>query len=80
MSAKTLSERCEEKCIKRILRRSGSLEYFKDGEWTEDPEEASSFHDAVEAAEICARYGLTGVELALRYASGASDFFCTPIR
>jgi hypothetical protein len=80
MSAKMLSERGEEKAIKRFLRRSGSREYFKDGGWTDNPEEANNFSDAVEVAEICARYGLTDVELALRFEAGAGDVFCTAIR
>ena len=80
MSAKLLSECAEEKVIKRVLRRSGSREYFKDGGWTDNPEEANNFSDAVEVAEICARYGLTDVELALRFEAGAGDVFCTAIR
>jgi hypothetical protein len=80
MSAKLLSECAEEKVIKRVLRRSGSREYFKDGGWTDNPQEANSFSDAVEVAEICARYGLKDVELALRFDAGAGDVFCTAIR
>lgn len=79
MSAKYLSEANGHKRIKRFVRRSGSRHYFKDGGWTDNPEEASSFCDAVEVAEICARYGLTDVELALRYDAGLVDLFCTPI-
>jgi hypothetical protein len=80
MSAKLLSECAEEKVIKRVLRRSGSRDYFKDGGWTDNPQEANSFSDAVEVAEICARYGLKDVELALRFDAGAGDVFCTAIR
>jgi hypothetical protein len=79
MSAKMVNECGGEKAIKRVLRRSGSREYFKDGEWTDNPEEANSFSDAVEVAEICARYGLTDVELAIRFDAGAGEFFCTAI-
>jgi len=39
-----------------------------------------SFSDVVEAAAACARYGLSDVELALRFEPGASDVFCTPLR
>ena len=66
--------------IKRVLRRKNSKEYFKDGGWTRNPKEASGFSDVVEAAQICIRYGLSNVELALRFESSACDVFCTPIR
>jgi hypothetical protein len=65
--------------IKRVLRHRHSREYFKDGGWTNNPDEADSFSDVVEAAQTCARYRLNGVELALRFETGC-DVFCTPIR
>ncbi len=68
-----------QKRIRRFLRRSGSGNYFKDGGWTDNPDEATSFSDAVEAAETCIRYRLTDVELALRYEQGSSDVFCTQL-
>jgi hypothetical protein len=79
MSGRALNGYTEEKAIKRLLRRSGSGEYFKDGDWTGNPSEASTFADAVQVAEICARYGLKDVELALRYDAAAVDLFCTEI-
>jgi hypothetical protein len=80
MSAQKPSEGGGEMGVKRVLRRGGSREYFKDGGWTDNPEEANSFSDPVEVAETCARYGLTGVELALRIDARATDLFCTAIR
>ena len=80
MSARILSKPTSAKTVKRLLRQRGSEEYFKDGGWTHDPEEADSFEDVVEAAEACARFGLTGVELAVRLDSRACDVFCTPLR
>jgi hypothetical protein len=65
--------------VRRLLRRKGSGEYFRDGGWTTDPNEARNFSDALEVAETCARVGLSGVELTLRLGSGTSDVFCTPI-
>ena len=64
----------------RVLRHKNSLEYFKEGGWTNNPDEAKSFDDVVEVAETCTRYGLNDVELALRVKSRAADVFCTPIR
>ncbi len=78
MSAKML-ESTEDRTIKRVLRHRSSREYFKNGGWTSDPGEADSFEDVVEVAQTCARYGLSDVELALRYPSAAEDLFCTPI-
>jgi hypothetical protein len=65
--------------IKRVLRHKDSREYFKDGNWTSDPNEADSFMDVVEVAQTCARYQLTDVELAVRFEAGC-DVFCTSIR
>ena len=80
MSAKTLNETGAERTIKRFLRHKASREYFKDGGWTDNPDEAKSFSDVVEVAETCARYGLYDVELALRIESATSDVFSTTIR
>lgn len=70
----------DERAIKRLLRRQNTPEYFKGDGWTADPEEAKCFTDVLEAAETCARLGLSDVELTLRAGSRASDIFCTPIR
>jgi hypothetical protein len=79
MAARTLNGNGHEQNIKRVLRHKDSREYFKDGGWTNDPSEANCFSDVVEAAETCSRYGLSDVELALRFERGC-DVFCTPIR
>jgi len=71
MPAKTIHSSIEEKPVKRVLRHRASAAYFKDGGWTPNPEEAHSFSDVVEAAEFCARFGLSDVELALRYDAAA---------
>ncbi|HVV70020.1 MAG TPA: hypothetical protein VHI52_00585 [Verrucomicrobiae bacterium] len=80
MTAKKISGTAEQLPIKRLLRRTSSLDYFRPDGWTSRPEEAHSFSDVVEAVETCARYGLSNVELALRYETGSCDLFCTPIR
>ncbi|HTL59295.1 MAG TPA: hypothetical protein VL361_26720 [Candidatus Limnocylindrales bacterium] len=80
MSAKTIQGTIEERPIKRVLRHRSSSAYFADGHWTENPAEAHSFSDVVEAAEACARYGLSDVELALRYDADAADIFCVQLR
>lgn len=80
MSAKVLSSTTSGVTIKRFLRHRESLAYFKDGGWTNNPREAKSFTDVVEAARTCAEYGLEDVELALRYEAGEADVFCTQIR
>ena len=80
MSAKRLNGEITDTTMKRFLRRRSSREYFKAGGWTINPEEADSFCDIVQAAETCARYGLSDVELALRHEPKASDVFCTPLR
>ncbi|HEV2393996.1 MAG TPA: hypothetical protein VG146_16710 [Verrucomicrobiae bacterium] len=80
MSAKTTNGTDIESRVKRVLRHRASRAYFKHGGWTSNAEEADSFSDAVEAAEICVRYGLNNVELALRYHAAGSDLFCVVMR
>jgi hypothetical protein len=80
MSAKVFGTATTEQPIKRLLRHRESMAYFKNGEWTSDPKEASCFSDVVEAAQACAQYGLKDVELALRYEAAEEDVFCTSIR
>ncbi len=80
MAARKGSKNGNGEAIKRVLRHKNSHEYFKDGDWTENPNEANSFSDVVEVVEICTRYGLRDVELALRFETAECDVFCTPIR
>jgi len=70
----------ESNSVTRILRERTSRRYFKGDGWTNDPAEAKTFSDVVEAAEICVQYGLNDVELAVRLHAGACDVFCTTIR
>ena len=70
----------EQNAIKRLLRHRGTREYFKDDGWTENPDEARSFSDVVEVAEVCVRHVLSDVEIALRVETRACDVFCTPVR
>jgi hypothetical protein len=78
MSAKRLHEWT--KPPRRLLQHQGSDEYFKDGGWTRNPDEARNFSDALEVAEVCARYGLSDVELAIRFDACAADVFRIKIR
>jgi len=78
--SKALKKGSHPKPVKRLLRRCATQEYFKGDGWTNNPDEAQAFSDIVEAAEICARHQLSGVELTLRYSGVATDVFCTPMR
>jgi hypothetical protein len=80
MSARKLDGWTGEKPVRRLLRLQNSEQYFKDDGWTTNPDEARSFADALEAAETCARYHLSDVELTLRFDSRAGDVFKTKIR
>jgi hypothetical protein len=80
MAAKRVSEWEHDHSVKRVLRHRASKAYFKNGGWTADPQEADSFSDVVQVAETCVRYGLSDVEVALRFESAECDVFCTPIR
>ena len=80
MAAKSLDRPLLEQGIKRVLRHRESKAYFKCGGWTRNAEEADNFSDVVQVAEACVQYGLSDVELALRYEAATGDVFCTPIR
>lgn len=66
--------------VARLLRRRDSTEFFKGGSWTKNPDEATRFTDALEAARTCAQHGLSNMEITLRMDAEASDLFSTPIR
>jgi hypothetical protein len=80
MSAKADSEMRFAKPVRRFLRHRASRAYFKDGGWTADPAQANAFSDVLEVAETCTRYGLSDVEVALRYETSSCDLFCTTLR
>ena len=80
MSAKADNQTAGAQPVRRFLRHRASRAYFKDGGWTPDPAEANTFCDVLEVAETCARYGLSDVEVALRYEATSCDLFCTTLR
>lgn len=80
MSAKVTSDWTREKHMRRLLRHEAVEEYYKDGGWTTNPEEAKDFSDALEVAETCALFHLEDVELALRLDWHAGDVFRVKIR
>lgn len=66
--------------VKRLVRCRATQRYFSGRGWTEDPQEAKTFADALEAAQTCAQNKLVNVELAVRLSANGSDLFCTVIR
>jgi hypothetical protein len=80
MSAKYVTNLDHSNDVKRLLRHRVSQEYFRDGEWIDNPREATSYLDVLEAAQACIRYGLWDVEMVLRCDHpAAADAFCTPL-
>jgi len=79
MAAKKIIDTGTTADMERLLRHRTSKEYFKDGNWTADPQEASRFNDVIEVAETCTRYGLQDVELRIRHKAGC-EVFSTRIR
>jgi hypothetical protein len=77
MNQSTNETRCHQ--IKRLIRRNGSEKFFREDGWTENPEEAKTYPDVVEAARICVQHGLVDVELTLRIEVGGCDLFSTRI-
>jgi len=69
------SVQLNERPIRRVIRRRNYEEYFTDNGWTSNPEEARVFADSLEAAQVCANYGLVGMEIALRLTGAKTDLF-----
>ncbi len=79
-AAKAVGELHPTRAIRRLVRHRATRQYYKEGGWTLNPDEATEFLDALEAAQLCARHRLTDVELALWVGSGDCEIFCTPMR
>ena len=78
MSAKHATNLGRVKDVRRLLRHKVSLEYFRDGQWIDDPHEATSYSDVMQAAQACVRYGLCDVEMVLRCdRPSPAGVFCT---
>jgi len=66
--------------VARLLRSRSTQRYFNIQGWTEDPGEATSFSDLIEAAQACNQYGLIDVELAVRLRADSCDIFTTTLQ
>jgi len=78
--ATTITVKTDERRVIRLLRSRITQQYFNHNGWTDDPEEATSFSNPVEAVEVCTERGLVDVELALRMPGGRCDVFSTVVR
>ena len=63
-----------------LLRCRHTGRYFKDGEWTEDPSEATSFAGETDAARACVLSNLRNVELVLSTPGSYLDLLTARIR
>src|SRR5436853_7153649 len=61
--------------VRRLIRSLKSLQYFRGGQWTADPNLADHFSDAGKVVEACVRHHLVDVELVLQRLSEPSGFF-----
>lgn len=59
--------------LKRIIRSKETGKFFKDGDWTKDPDEATNFPSAADAARVCGTYELKNAELILCFGSKELD-------
>ncbi len=74
-----VNEHIKERPIRRVLRRKQTQEYFTGRGWTREAEQALTFRDCVEAAQICAHCGFSDVEMVLRIQGGTADLYCTAL-
>ncbi len=69
-----------ERQIRRLLRRKRTREYFTGSGWSQHVEHARTFADSLEAAQVCADWGLSEVEIVLRLNNATTDLYCTQLR
>jgi|ERR1043166_217002 hypothetical protein len=74
------SARQSSQSVRRLIRSLKSCQYFRDGQWTADPNLADHFPDAGKVVEACVRYHLVDVELVLQRAGEASGIFDMHLR
>jgi len=63
--------------VRRLLRSKSSQQYFTGSGWTSDTDEARTYTDSFEAAQTCAQWGLSNIEIVLRLSD--ADLFCTEL-
>lgn len=51
--------------LKRVIRSKVTGRFFKDGDWVEDSDDATSFPSVADAARACSTYELKNAELIL---------------
>jgi hypothetical protein len=66
--------------MRRLLKNVRTCEYFGQGQWTPDPEQAQDFPDSGKAITTCLKYHLTDVELVLQLNAEPQDAFDTHLR
>src|SRR5437660_5626290 len=66
--------------VRRLIRSLKSYQYFRDGQWTADPNLADHFADAGKVVEACVRYHLVDVELVLQRIGESSGLFDMHLR
>jgi hypothetical protein len=64
----------------RLLRCRKSPRYFNGNGWTDDPSQAQTFPDEIDAARACITHNLHDVELVLRTPITGTELFSTPVR
>ena len=64
--------------MKRVIRSRATGKFLKDGEWTEQLEEATDFASLLEALRTCSRRGLRDAEAVLCFEDRKHDI-CIPI-
>lgn len=66
--------------MRRLVRSTITREYYSEGHWTSQPDQAQHFHDAGHAIETCLKHHLTDVELVLQVAAEPQEAFDTRVR
>ncbi len=66
--------------VDRLLRCRKTRRYFREGQWTADPAEASVYDNEIDAARACVVHKLSEVDLVLRPAGTKTQLFATRLR
>jgi hypothetical protein len=66
--------------MRRLVKSLKTQEYFSQGHWTHEANQAQHFPDAGNAIDTCLRYHLTDVELVLQLNAEPQEAFDTHLR
>ena len=78
--AEMIKDFTEQGAVVRLLRCTKTHRYFTGDGWSDDPRQAKTFTDEIDAVRASVYGELQNVELVLRACGAHTDLFCTAVR